>query len=86
VEHETWYLSVLHYHRQRDTYVRDWLAHRSELEVKVQSALAEYAREMAVREAEQVAVEAQLALCRKLHHKVCLGWGGVSSAFWVAKK
>ena len=59
-----------HYQRQRDAYLRDWQVHHSGLEVKVQSALTDYAREMAVKEAEHVAMETQTALCRKLHHKV----------------
>lgn len=61
------------YHRQREAYHRDWLTQHNGLVVKVQNALEDYAREMAMKEAGQVAMETQLALCKRLHHKVCMG-------------
>ena len=70
VTHEGWYLSGLHYSRQRTAYLRDWHSHYRGLEVRVHAALADYAQETAMREASQVAMDTQQALCRRLQNKV----------------
>lgn len=70
VDHETWVLSMRHYHQQRSAYLRDWNTHYKELQGKVKGALADYMDKMEVREAGQVAMETQAALCKQLNEKV----------------
>ena len=70
VDHETWYLSVSHYQRQQNAYLRDWHNHYAELQVKVGSVLEEFARAMAEKAAGLEAKDAQRHLCKQLHEKV----------------
>ena len=70
VAHETWVLSMRHYHQQKLAYLRDWNNHYKELQGKVKGALTDYMDKMAVREAGQVAMETHAALCKQLHEKV----------------
>lgn len=61
---------MLHHSRQRASYLRDWQTHHRELEVEVQTALENYAQEVALKEVGQIAKETQQALCKHLHDRV----------------
>ena len=70
VEQENWLHCKQHLLRQREVYLRSWLAQRRELEVKIQAAVEECVREEEVRKAGKRSKEAQATLCKKLSDKV----------------
>lgn len=70
VDHETWYLSVSHYQRQQNAYLREWHNHYTELQIKVGSVLEEFAHAMAEKAIGLKAKDAQRRLCTQLHEKV----------------
>ena len=60
------------YRKQHHTVLRDWSMQRMGLEVRVQSAVAEYERKLVCRRERQRARDKQAQLCLTLHAKVTL--------------